>query len=236
LYDPRFADPQLRRALSMAIDREAITATLLADQTPARSLVSPVVAGARPDPCGKSCRHDPARARALFDAAGGYDGTLELWVNAGAGHELWFEAVANQLRATLGIADIRFVGLESAELATILARREVGGPFRTAWVMDYPSPQNYLEPLFSSTGAANDFGYADGEVDRLIAEGNAAATVEAGLEAYHAAEDRILADLPAAPLFAAKVLAAHSGRVDGVVVDPLSRLNLADITVVGPQP
>jgi ABC-type oligopeptide transport system substrate-binding subunit len=233
LYDPRFGNRDLRRALSMAIDREAITATLLPDQVPARAMVSPLVAGARPDPCGATCHHDPAAARNLFDAAGGYDGTLELWLNAGAGHEQWLEAVANQLRASLGIADIRFVGLAPADLATTLAGRAAGGPFRTAWVMDYPSPQNYLEPLFSSTGAANDFGYADAEVDRLIAEGNAAATMEAGLDAHHAAEDRILADLPAIPLFFGKVLAVHSERVEGVVVDPLSRINLAEISVVG---
>jgi ABC-type transport system substrate-binding protein len=232
LYDPKFADPPLRQALSMAIDRQAIIDAIFNGAfQPAKSLVSPVVTGARPDPCGQACTFDPARAKQLFQAAGGYQGTLTLWFNSGSGHEKWMEAVSNQLRKNLGITDVTFKSLEFAEYLGLLDARKVTGPFRLGWVMDYPSPQNYLEPIYSTSGSSNNFGYSDAEVDRLIAEGNAADSVEAGIDAYHRAEDKILEDMPNIPLWFGKVQAGHSSNVGNVVIDAFTRVRLEDVTV-----
>jgi oligopeptide transport system substrate-binding protein len=74
IYQPEFAKPEVRRAISMAIDRDEITHAVFKDsQIPARSFVPPVVAGARPDVCGEYCRFDPVRARKLYTANGGPD-------------------------------------------------------------------------------------------------------------------------------------------------------------------
>jgi ABC-type transport system substrate-binding protein len=224
----------LRKAMSMAIDRQAIiNAIFNGAYQPAKSVVSPVVTGSRPDPCGEACTYNPERAKELFQEAGGYDGTLTLWFNSGAGHEKWMEAVSNQLRENLGITSITFKSLEFAEYLGLLDDRKVTGPFRLGWVMDYPSPQNYLEPIYSTTGSSNNFGYSDPEVDKLIAEGNAAETVDAGIEAYHQAEDKILADMPNIPMWFGKVQAGHSDKVDDVVIDAFTRVRLEDVTVTG---
>ncbi|MGI8575584.1 MAG: peptide ABC transporter substrate-binding protein [Egibacteraceae bacterium] len=230
-YDPKFESIELRQAISMAIDREAITETILPDQTPARSVVSPVVAGSREDPCGDFCAYNPEMAKQLFDQAGGYDGTLTLWFNSGAGHEQWMEAVSNQLRSNLGIQNIEFESLEFAEYLDLLDREKVTGPYRLGWVMDYPSPQNYLEPLFSTNGSSNNSGYSNEEVDNLIAQGNRASSIDEGIEFYQQAEDIILDELPHIPMFFGRVSAAHSDRVSNVIIDPFTQLNIADITV-----
>jgi oligopeptide transport system substrate-binding protein len=233
LYDKRFSDVRLRKAISMAIDRQPIIDAIYnGAYVPARSVVSPVVAGARDNPCGEACEFNPDRARELLSQAGGWQGTMELWFNSGAGHEKWMEAVSNQLRNNLGITDITFRSLEFAEYLSLLDNRQVTGPFRLGWVMDYPSPQNYLEPIYSTTGSSNNFGYSNAEVDKLIAEGNAADSVEQGIEFYHRAEDLILADMPNIPMWFGKVQAAHSTNVDGVVIDAFTRIRLADVTVV----
>ncbi|QNN53830.1 peptide ABC transporter substrate-binding protein [Nocardioides mesophilus] len=234
LYDPAFQDVRLRKAISMAIDREAIIKAIFNGSfTPAKSLVSPVVAGSRGDPCGEACSYNPEKAKELFDAAGGYDGTLTLWFNSGAGHEAWMESVSNQLRSNLGIENIKFKSLEFAEYLALLDAEKVTGPFRLGWVMDYPSPQNYLEPIYSTSGSSNNFGYSNKKVDALIEKGNAAETVEAGIEFYQQAEDLILADMPNIPMWFGQVQAAHTENVENVVIDAFTRVNVSDIEVVG---
>jgi len=230
LYDPKFKDPKLRQAISMAIDREAIIDAIFNGSfTPAGSVVSPVVAGSRDNPCGEACTHNPERAKQLFEEAGGFKGPLTLWFNSGVGHEKWMEAVANQLRTNLGITDVKFQALEFAQYLEKLDAEAVTGPFRLGWVMDYPSPQNYLQPIYSTTGSSNNFKYSNKQVDQLIAEGNAAESVEAGIDKYHQAEDLILKDMPNIPMWFGKVQGAHSDKVSNVVIDAFTRVSVADV-------
>ena len=231
-YLEEFADNiELRQALSMAIDRDAIVEAIRPDQTPANGVVSPVVAGAREDPCGDLCNFNPEQAQQLFEQAGGWEGTMTLWFNSGAGHEGWVEAVANQWRDTLGIQDIQFESLQFAEYLTLLDNEEITGPYRLGWVMDYPSPQNYLEPLFSTGGSSNNSGYSNEQVDELIAQGNQAGSIEEGIAFYQQAEDIILQDLPHIPIFMGAVSAAHSDRVSNVIVDPFTQINTSEVQV-----
>jgi ABC-type oligopeptide transport system substrate-binding subunit len=231
-YDKKFADPRLRRAFSMAIDRQPIIDAIFNGSfTPAKSVVSPVVSGSRPDPCGVNCAYDPKAAKALFDEAGGYDGTLTLWFNSGAGHEKWMEAISNQLRQNLGIQKVEFKSLDFAEYLGLLDEKKVTGPFRLGWVMDYPSPQNYLQPIYSTTGSSNNFGYSNPKVDDLIKQGNAAKDVDAGIALYNQAEDLILQDMPVIPMWFGKVQGGHSDKVDNVQIDAFSNLDIASVTV-----
>jgi ABC-type oligopeptide transport system substrate-binding subunit len=234
LYDDRFSDVRLRRAISMSIDRQAIIDAIFNGSfEPAGSVVSPVVAGSRVNPCGEWCEHNPREAKRLFDAAGGFNGPLVLWFNSGAGHEEWMEAVSNQLRQNLGIRNIEFKSLEFAEYLALLDAEKVTGPFRLGWVMDYPSPQNYLEPIYSTNGSSNNFTYSNERVDQLIRQGNAAESIDAGIEFYQQAEDLVLEDMPNIPMWFGQVQAAHSERVDNVVIDAFTRINTADVTVAG---
>ncbi|MBW3604687.1 MAG: ABC transporter substrate-binding protein [Actinobacteria bacterium] len=232
IYDEKFADPQLRKAFSMAVDRQAITDAILPDQTPADAFVSPVVAGYREGACGEACTYNPEMAKQLFDEAGGYDGTLTLWFNSGAGHEEWMEAVSNQLRDNLGIQSIEFETLDFAQYLPKLESNEVTGPFRLGWVMDYPSPQNYLQNLLYSTAGGNYTRWENAEFDSLIDEGNQAESLEAGLESYAAAEDIAAEEVPHMPMFFGKVAAAHSQNVSGVEVDAQDFINVTEIEVV----
>ena len=230
-YDPRFADPNLRKAFSMAIDREALTRTVKPDSVPADSFVSPVVSGYREGACGEWCEFNPDRARQLFEQAGGWQGELVLWFNSDGDHATWMEAIGNQLRQHLGIQDIRFEPLLFAELLDRERDKGINGPFRSAWAMDYPSPQNYLQPVFGTGGSSNYTYYSNPAFDAALQQGNAAGTISDGLDFYHQAEDLLIQDMPAIPLFFDVWATSWSERVDNVFVDPFEHVNKADIVV-----
>lgn len=234
LYEERYADPRVRQALSLAVDREAIAEEIFAgSRRPADSLVPPVVDGHRDGACG-FCELDVDRANALLDAAGFDRGTpIELWFNAGGGNEAWMEAVGNQLRAHLGVEFVLRGDLAPPEYGPLLGSRGMTGPFRMGWSMDYPSPQNFLEPIHSAEAGANFSGYRSPAFDALVAQGNAAATNEQALGFYQRAEDVVLADLPVIPLFFDVTQSVHSAAVGEVTVDVFGRVDTAALTRAG---
>ena len=174
VYQDAWSNPDLRRAVSMAIDRQAIIDAIFAGaRTPAQAVIAPVLPQHRTDAC-PSCEFDPEAARELFESAGGFDGPMTLYFNSGAGHEEWVEAVGNQLQENLGIEGIQFESLEFAQYLDLLEGFEITGPFRLGWVLSYPSPQYALEPLYRTGASSNYFGYANDEFDSLIDQANSA--------------------------------------------------------------
>jgi oligopeptide transport system substrate-binding protein len=235
-YDPRFADKRVRQAFSMAIDREAITEAIFeGTRVPAYSVIAPVVDGHREDAC-KYCEVDAEAAKALLDEAG-FDVSqpVDLWFNAGAGHDAWVEAVGNQLRENLGVEFTLQGNLDFAEYLPLLDEKGVTGPFRLGWSMDYPSPQNYLEPLYSEAAlppaGSNTAFYVNPEFDELVAQGNQAATNEEAIEFYNQAEDVLLEDMPIMPMFFGLEQTVWSENVDNVKVDIFGRVDVAAVTV-----
>jgi ABC-type transport system substrate-binding protein len=231
-YQEPFDDVNMRRAISMAIDRQSIVDAIRIGDAPADSFVAPVIAGYREGACGDACTYNPEEAKRLFDQAGGYDGTLTLWFNSGAGHEEWMEAVSNQLRENLGIQDVQFESLDFAQYLPRLEELQVTGPFRLGWSMDYPAMQNYLENLLYTDASSNYTGWSNEEFDSLIDQGNAAETIEEGIEFYQQAEDIAAEELPQAPMFFDRLAAAHSNRVDSVEFNTQEDVNFFTIEVV----
>jgi len=235
-YDPRFADKRVRQAFSMAIDRQAITDAIFeGTRVPAMSVIAPVVDGSREDAC-KYCEVDVDAAKALLDEAG-FDVSqpVDLWFNAGAGHDAWVEAVGNQLRENLGIEFTLQGNLDFAEYLPLLDEKGVTGPFRLGWSMDYPSPQNYLEPLYSEAAlppaGSNSAFYVNPEFDALVAQGNEASSNEEAIELYNQAEDILLEDMPIMPMFFGLEQTVWSENVDNVKVDIFGRVDVASVTV-----
>jgi oligopeptide transport system substrate-binding protein len=232
-WDSAFARKELRQAISLAIDRKAIVKAIYDNsRDPAYSVINPLVPGSRPNAC-RLCDYDPARARQLLAAAGGFNGPLNLWFSTSAENEPAMEAVANMLRTNLGISDIRFEVLDFAQFLSLVKARKVTGPFFSSWLMDYPSPHTYIAPLYTGGAPTNRTGYVSPKVDASIAEGDRAPSVAAGIAAYQAAEDVILDDMPVIPLWFGKTRAVHGDRVRNVAIDPFSRIRVQDVQVVG---
>jgi oligopeptide transport system substrate-binding protein len=237
-YDQRFADPNVRKAFSMAIDRQAISDAIFnGTRTPATSYISPVVPGHRDDAC-EACELNVEEANQLLDEAG-FDRSqpVDLWFNAGAGHDAWMEAVGNQLRENLKIEYQLRGELQQSEFLPLKDAKGMTGPFRDAWIMDYPVAENFLGPLYSSAAlppaGSNYTFYSNPEFDAALAEGNSAANDEEAVAAYQAAEDILLEDFPSAPLWYRLNQGAHSENVENVVIDAFGRIDAAAVRVVG---
>ncbi len=223
--------PELRKAISMAIDRKTITEQVFSGtRVPADDFISPVVAGYRQGACGEACTYDPVKAKELWDANGGAQaGTIELGYNADGGHKEWIEAVANNLRTNLGV-NVEPKPVEKfATILDDLGADKWKGLFRMAWIMDYPSPENYLKPIFAANASSNYSGFNNKEFEELLKKADSAPTVEEGIAAYQAADDILLKELPYIPVYFYQTNGAFSSNVKNVKIDPFERIDIVNV-------
>lgn len=228
-----------RQALSMAIDRELIIEKIFNGSGLAAHSVVPPNLGGRSDVC-PSWNYNPGAAKALWDAAGPIEG-FDVWFNSGAGHEDWIAAVVNMWQAAFGLdpAKVKFESAEFADYLDVADSGEFTGPFRLGWGQDYPSPLNFLEPLYASYMTAADGGsnaseHNSPEFDALLALGKDAIAASGNLADavpfYEEAEDLLCDDARTMPIrFGLNQFVWNEG-VQNVYMDAYSNVGFSLIT------
>jgi len=234
-YDPRFQNKELRQALSMAIDRQAIMTAILINEDPADDAISPVIQGYRAGAC-QYCTLDAAGAKQKLADAGGWTGTLTLnYIADDPVLEQAMEAVANQWKANLGI-DVKLNPIGANQYYGFSLGHKMTGPWWDGWVMDYPSIQDYLTPLYGKNGGYNVSGYDNPAFDDLMTQGDAAATMDASIPTYQQGDDMILEDMPVIPWGFGGFNSVNQPTVTNVLKDgPLDQLALELVQVVQPS-
>lgn len=197
---PPLNDPRVRQALSLAIDRGALTRTALAGSRNAAPSATPPGTG------GYTARaqvgHGVARARALLAEAGFGGGvgfpTLSLQVRNEELQPTVAEAVQAMWREALGVN----VTLTPLEQKTWLQnQRTLNFAISTySWVGDFPDPLTFLAN-FTSNNGNNWTGWSDAEYDGLIAEASGLADAAQRHERFQRAEARLLEALPLTPIY-----------------------------------
>jgi oligopeptide transport system substrate-binding protein len=223
--DPRFADPALRRAVSLAMGRDVVAADVYGGAAiPATGIIPPSLPGYRPDACGGRCLRDLEAARAQ---------TAEV-PRASRAFSLDYPTspLADQLARTL-VAQLGEAGL----MVTPRARNPIrfqdvledGGQdmFCLVWTADYPRPQALLEPLVESGSADNHANVSDRDLDILLERGRAEANAEIRTEVYAEAERLVLERMHVIPVVWFRSHLAVRPGVEGFVVDPLGRYDAA---------
>jgi oligopeptide transport system substrate-binding protein len=228
-FEKEYQNKDVRRAISMAINRAEITEQIFRGaETPATSFVSPVVAGYRPGSCGANCEYRPAEARRLYAAAGG-PATITITYNTDGGHQAWVDATCGQIRGSLGV---NCTGAGLPTLADILDRvrkRQPVGLIRLSWTMDYPLMESYLTPLYTTDGASNYYGYTNPAFDSLVREGSEAPTAAAAQKKWQEAEDILATEMPVLPLRYGQNVFGRSERVAHVTMDLFQRVDIYQI-------
>lgn len=195
-------DERVRQALDLAVDKERLVQeVLMGGQTPAWSLVPPVIRGPTGYEPPSGGEFDPARARSLLARVEAERGPLPplTWLyNQGEVHRMVGEFLQAQWRQHLGIE----VRLQALEWKTLLDRQQRGDfeMARASWCADVVDPGNFLE-VFDSTGPSNYPGFADAEYDRLVASARREPENRTRLALLRQAETRLLAARPILPLY-----------------------------------
>ncbi|MBI1757388.1 MAG: peptide ABC transporter substrate-binding protein [Fimbriimonas ginsengisoli] len=215
---PPFADLRVRKAFTMAVDRESIVRDILDGiNVVADGILPPGVIGHRDNPPG--FKYNPEEARKLLAEAGFAGGkglpALELTFREQRPDiRVVAEAVASQLKKNLGVE----VSLRTMEWRAYLekhnAKKQVF--FHMRWAADYLDPQNFLSLMLSTNGNENKTYYSNGQVDALCEKADADMNQEERLALYQKAEDLILADAAWIPIYFQKDAELINPRVQGL--------------------
>lgn len=220
---------QLRRqALSMAINRENIVNKVLGGVgTVATDFTAPVIPGYSKDLKGSdNLKYNESKAKELWakaEAISKYDGTLTFSYNADGGAKPVYDAIVNSVKNTLGIKVESTPMPTFQEFRNAVSDRKIDGAFRTGWQPDYPSAENYLYQLYDSAAAdghgSNDGDYKNADVDKLLAEAASATSEDERIDLFHQAEEILLVQLPAIPLYYSNADGVAAKGVQGFEMD-----------------
>ena len=211
-----------RQALSMSINREEITKVIFqGTRTPASDFTSPVIDGWTDKLAGAEVlAYNPEKAKeawAKADAIAPWSGTFEIGYNADGGHQAWVDAVTNSIKNTLGIEAAGAPSATFKELRSKVTDRSIQTAFRTGWQADYPGLFNFLGPLYATDAGSNDGDYSSAEFDKLLQEGSVQTDTAEANKFYQQAQEVLLKDLPAIPLWYSNVTGGYSENVTNVV-------------------
>jgi oligopeptide transport system substrate-binding protein len=156
---PPFDNPKVRKAFSMAIDRQKLIDTVLkGEQKPAKSFACPGIFGSvAEDPNFKGVTFDPAGAKALLAEAGYPDGKglpeITLMFNTSEGHAKIAQFVQQSIKENLGV-DIKLANQEwKVYLKTVT--EDAPQMYRMGWCADYPDQNNWVLENFHPTKGSN---------------------------------------------------------------------------------
>ncbi len=214
---PKLAKPEVRRAISLAIDRAELVRTVYTStKREATGIIPAGIEGSRADPC-EACRYDLSRARSLLDSAfkgKSPDFTID-HLDASPSREL-----ARAVSTMLGEAGLRVsVRAHSPAAYLKLLRSGKHEIAELGWLSDVPSPDPFLAQQLRTGSTNNHTGFADKTFDRQIDAARKASSESVRLAAYTAAETRALAALPLAPLVFFESHIATRGSVRGFRLD-----------------
>ncbi|MGQ9907985.1 MAG: peptide ABC transporter substrate-binding protein [Candidatus Flexifilum sp.] len=206
---PPFDDARVRRAFSMAIDRQAIVDNVTqSGEIPARFFALPSLNAApqQDDFPELGIYSDPEMAQQLWNeyltevGKTAADFAPVLFHNESSLHSAIAQAVQEMWANTLGVN----VTIQTADFATYLDTRGNYDVYRAGWCFDYPDAHNfyYDAGFHSDLLEENDTHWSNPEYDALIDQGLEVATTEERVALYAQAEDILVnQDAAIAPIY-----------------------------------
>jgi peptide/nickel transport system substrate-binding protein len=226
---PAFADPQVRRALGMALDVPGIIRALGMEEftTPAAGPYSPIFRDLYDPQRMRPLAFDTAGAKRLLDERGWRDadgdGVREkdgkplrftLLTNAGNARRNDVTQIVQQQWKRVGV-DARLRQTETVTFLTAVQERKFEAALGSWQVALSPD----LTGSFRTGGPLNVVSYDNPEVNRMMDRALAQPTPETANPAWRAVAERIVQDQPYTWLYYYDQLTAVSNRLRGVRVD-----------------
>ena len=223
---PPLTDARVRRALALAIDRQAIIERAArGGQQPAFVLVPPGVAGYVSPP---GFVEDVEAAKRLL-AEAGYPGgrglpELAVLINKSVDHVRVAEMLQQQWRDRLGIR----VRIEQVEWKVFLdtVQRLEYQVARGSWYGDYIDPNTFLD-MFVTGGGNNQTGWSSAAYDALIARAARETDPKARLKTFAEAETILLREAPIFPIYVYTTTMLARPGLAGVEANLMNRIDFA---------
>ena len=220
---PPFDDVNVRQAFCYAVDKErTIRLAVNGVMTAAYGILPPGMPGFNPNLQG--LKFDSAKAKQLI-AASKYGDVSKfppiVWTTSGYGGNISgvMGGIISDWKNNLGV-DVSVRQLEPQAFLYSLSQ-EKNQLFDGGWIADYPDPQDFLDVLFSTGAAYNTGGYSNPQVDTLLKQAATESDSTARLKLYQNAEQIIVQDAAALPLFFEQNYVLVKPNIKGYEVNPL---------------
>lgn len=220
---PPFDDVNVRKAFSMAFDRQRYIDVLLRGLAlPAKGLYPPGLPGF--DYNLRGLPYDPEGARELLQQSK-YGGNMPeiVYTSSGIGSYVSgsVSAMVEMWEQNLGVK-IKIENIEYNYYYQQLYSGNHGQIFSGGWCADYPDPENFADVLFHSGSTQNIGGYANPELDALLEAARIERDVTTRIAMYQQAEQLIVDNAPV--LFTTHSLSYELVKpyVKGFVFTPIS--------------
>jgi ABC-type oligopeptide transport system substrate-binding subunit len=197
-----FGDKRVRRALTMALDRNALVSAAMGHTvSPFGGYVPWGEAGYNPNL--KVLPYDVAKARLELKAAGfpngkGFPVTTFSYPASPTLTRL-VQAVAQQWRKALHI-QVDTKGLENSALLTKQAQNSLP-LYLSGWTADYPDPHDWLSLQWKSDAINNNMHYSNKEFDTDVAAADVTWDPRRQQQLYNAAQESLVQDAAWLPLY-----------------------------------
>jgi oligopeptide transport system substrate-binding protein len=196
---PPLNDARIRRALSLAIDRAAITEKITrGGQQPAAAFTPPGMGGYNPPAV---LVRDLAEAGRLLAESGHAEGQglppIEIMINSSGNHRAIAEAI-QQMWRKLGLQ----VEINNMEMSSLYAKRRAldYSVLRSEWVADFADPKSFLD-VFRGGSSNNHTGWNSLAYDAALHAADRTADPAARSKLLAEAEAVLMAELPIIPLY-----------------------------------
>ena len=228
---PPFDDPDVRKALNMAVDKDFLANDFLEKlATPANGVLPPGMPGYNENL--NAPEFDTDAAKDLLESTGKKDdlnGLKILTSGQGAAPSDILQAVVAMWQDNLGVT----IEIEQEDFGLFLRDLDDGSfdMFSLGWIADYPDPQNFLDIKFHSESAHNESGYSNSKVDDLLEQARAEKDEAKRLDLYQQAEELIVEDSPWVPLYHGTNSYLVKPYVEGYDVPAFVLPNLRYVTI-----
>lgn len=224
-----FNNAKIRKAFSMALDRQAIVDEILQNGAiPANGWVPKGM----PDfDSGKDWTesHDEKyieptpqakEAKKLLKEGMKEEGwdklpTVSLEYNTDEGHKKIAEAAQQMIKKNLGV-DVK---LSNSEWKVFLEKLNTGDfqMARYGWLPDYIDPMSYMDMWVTGDGN-NSTNFSNKEYDKLIKEAKSTNDQKKRMAALHKAEDILMDEMPFAPVYYYAEVYQHKDNVKNIII------------------
>jgi len=220
---PPFDDVNVRRAFTLALDKDRIVSLVFRNLVQrADGILPPGIPGFNKSLVSPG--YDVAKAKELI-AGSKYGDVSKLppitLTTSGYGGEISMalDAIVSEWRDNLGV-EVTVRQLEPDRYIYYL-KEEKNELFDMGWIADYPHPQDFLDVLFH-TGAENNFAeYSNPDVDALLDKAAVEADNEKSLGLYQQTEQMLMDDAACLPLWFGENYMLVKPYVEGYKLTPL---------------